>query len=265
MIKTAIKGSQTRPQTQQSRAPLVPKEVALLELPKDVIGQKVRVRRIDNPTGARRIEAIRQQVEMRTAALAQHRYFDLCRQKQIGRSQIMGVIEQLYCFSVFFERLLTLRIARYTSQMDPRVLTIARKHLSEEFGHADLFRRCLVDNGMSPDQVVRIRPKMFTRALYGYLSAIINHENEFVGNVAIMQAMESLGYQFFSATLPVLQHHKMMSTAMQAHSEDDEEHSKLGLEFAEQFDDDTLKMSLNTISDLYRLMGYVLDEWLADR
>jgi hypothetical protein len=77
--------------------------------------------------------------------------------------------------------------------------------------------------------------------------------------------MGSLGYQFFSATLPVLQHHKMMSVAMQQHSEDDEEHSQLGIEFAEQFDDDTLKTSLTTISDLYRLMGYVLDEWLADR
>jgi hypothetical protein len=204
-------------------------------------------------------------VTTRTAALAQHRYFELCRQKQIGRAQVMAIIEQLYCFSVFFERVLTLRIAKSTSHMDSRVLVIARKHLREEFGHAELFRSCLVANGMPMEHVARIKPKMFTRALYGYLTAIINHENEFVGNVAIMQAMESLGYQFFSATLPVLQHHRMMSAAMQQHSEDDEEHSRLGMEFAEQFDDDTLKTSLATISDLYRLMGYVLDEWLADR
>jgi hypothetical protein len=256
--------SQTRSQTSQSRAPLVPKEVALLQLPKDSIERQARARRIE-PARARRIEAIRREVETRTTALAQHRYFDLCREKQIGRVQVMGIIQQLYCFSVFFERLLTLRIARYTSQMDARVLVIARKHLREEFGHADLFRRCLIENGMPVEQVIKIQPKMFTRALYGYLTAIINHENEFVGNVAIMQAMESLGYQFFSATLPVLQHHKMMSTAMQAHSEDDEAHSQLGIEFAEHFDDDTLRMSLATISDLYRLMGYVLDEWLADR
>jgi len=262
MIKTGIKSIS---QTTQARAQIVPKEVALLQLPKDDIAQKARSRRVGQPGGAHRIEAIRREVATRTVALSQHRYFDLCRHKQIGRAQIMGVIQQLYCFSVFFERLLTLRIARYTSQMDTRVLGIARKHLREEFGHADLFRRCLIENGMPVEQVARIQPKMFTRALYGYLTAIINHENEFVGNVAIMQAMESLGYQFFSATLPVLQHHKMMSAAMQAHSEDDEEHSKLGLEFAEQFDDDTLKMSLTTISDIYRLMGYVLDEWLADR
>jgi len=224
----------------------------------------IRTPKADIP-GPHRIEAIKREVIAGTEAIGRHRYFELCGSKQLGRDELMQVIEQLYCFSVFFERLLTLRISRYSSDMDGRVLSMARSHLSEEFGHSILFFKCLSQNGKSIDDILRIRPKMFTRALYGYLSAIITHENEFIANVAIMQAMESLGLQFFSATLPVLEHHNMMSEAMRAHSEADEEHAQLGLEFAAEFDDRTLSKALATIRDIYRLMGFVLDEWLGDR
>jgi hypothetical protein len=221
--------------------------------------------RHDTRSGTNRIDAIRREVQAGTESIGRHRYFELCRSREIGRAQLMEIIGQLYCFSVFFERLLTLRIAYYSSNMDGRVLALARTHLKEEFGHASLFFKCLAENGMPVEEIKQIKPKMFTRAMYGYLAAIITHENEFVANIAIMQAMESLGWQFFSATLPVLEHHKMMSEAMKAHSEDDEEHSKLGLEFAEGFDDATLSTSVATIRDVYRLMGFVLDEWLGRR
>jgi hypothetical protein len=248
---------QSRPsQATSSRPSLIPKDVAILPIPKPEIANRIRPR-------WRKANALRREVTVRTEALQRHRYFELCRSKHISRPQMMEIIEQLYCFSVFFERLLTLRVARYTSNMDHRVLSMARSHLREEFGHAGLFLQCLVENGMSQEDARRIQPKMFTRALYGYLTSVINHENEYVANVAIMQAMESLGYLFFTATLPVMRHHKMASVAMEQHSADDEEHSKLGIEFAEEFDDETLTRSLATIADLYRLMGFVLDEWLG--
>jgi len=70
--------------------------VALLKLPKEGTEPPVRSRRTEHPVRLRRVEAIRSEVAARTAALARHRYFDLCRQKQIGRAQVMRIIEQLY-------------------------------------------------------------------------------------------------------------------------------------------------------------------------
>jgi hypothetical protein len=253
-----MRAQTTQTQITDSLSELPAQDVTVLRTPKSGILP-------ERTAGLQGVEAIRREVAAATETIGRHRYFELCRSKQISRPQLMEIIQQLYCFSVFFERLLTLRIARYTSNMDGRVLTMARKHLLEEFGHASLFFKCLAENGMPVDEIHQIKPKMFTRAMYGYLEAIITHENEFVANVAIMQAMESLGFQFFSATLPVLEHHKMMADAMVAHSEDDAEHSKLGLEFAEGFDDATLSTSVATIREVYRLMGFVLDEWLGRR
>jgi hypothetical protein len=155
-------------------------------------------------------------------------------------------------------------VAEYTSAMDPRVIQIARKHLREEIGHAGLFLDCLAANGVSREQTALLAPKMFTKAMFGYLVTTIQHENEYVSNVAIMQVMESIGYHFFSATLQVMRAHDMMADAMQEHSEDDQEHAYLGIELAAHFDDDTMQDCRRIVGDIYRLMRFVLDEWLGE-
>ncbi len=214
-------------------------------------------------SGAGKIAALQAAIDAKNAALLNHRYFRLCRTKEMSRKQIIEIVKQLYCFSVFFERLLTRRIAEYSTAMDARVIEIARKHLREEIGHAGLFLHCLEANGVPVDEVTRVTPKMFTKAMFGYLTATIQHENEYVSNVAIMQVMESIGYHFFSATLEVMRRHDLMADAMVEHTEDDQEHAHLGVELAAQFADRTMRDCTRVIGDLYRLMGFVLDEWLG--
>ena len=195
--------------------------------------------------------------------LLSHRYFEHCRAGNIERGQLIEIIKQLYCFSVFFERLLTMRISRYSSQMDERILEAAREHLREEIGHAELFQICLLENGVSPEDTNAAMPRMFTKALFGYLVATVMHENEYVTNVAMMQVMEGIGLAFFQATLELMKRHQLMSAVMQQHTEDDQEHWSIGLELADEFDPETMADCHRVIDDLYRLMGHVLDEWLA--
>jgi pyrroloquinoline quinone (PQQ) biosynthesis protein C len=220
-------------------------------------------RPLPSPVGGANAATIEAQVATQNKALLDHRYFRLCRNGELARAQVLDVIKQLYCFSVFFERLLTLRIARYSSTMDARLLTEARKHLREEIGHADLFHRCLTSNGVSAAEVAGLTPKMFTKALFGYLMATVLHEHEYVANVAIMQVMETIGLHFFKATMPVLKTHRMMATAMRLHTEADEHHSKIGLDLAVDFEPPIMDDCCRVIRDLYRLMGYALDEWLT--
>jgi thiaminase len=199
----------------------------------------------------------------RQNSLLAHRYFQLCRDGELDRVQLIEIVKQLYCFSVFFERLLTLRISRYSSNMDPRILKAARQHLREEIGHAELFQRCLLSNGVSQADMNAVLPRMFTKSLFGYLLATILHENEYVVNVALMQVMEGIGHGFFKATLEVMKSHGMFTTVMQQHSEEDGQHARIGLELADEFDRRTLDDCHRVIEDLYQLMGHVLDEWLA--
>ena len=208
------------------------------------------------------LESIRECIAECDSHLLVHRYFTLCEQGAIDREAILEIVKQLYCFSVFFERILTRRIAEFSSVKDHRVVQIARGHLKEEIGHAMLFEQCLVQNGFPAEQVPHIAPKMFTKALFGYLLATVQHENEYVTNIAIMQVMESIGYHFFRATLSVLRDHGMMSAAFAEHSEADEDHRSLGLDLVSSFDAHTLADSRRIIQDVYRLMGFVLDEWL---
>jgi len=92
-------------------------------------------------------ELIRSFVNKGLGELLQHNYFERCRKGDIGREQLLTIVEQLYCFSVFFERILTRRITHYSSTMRYDVLKLARNHLKEEVGHAELFRMCLLANG----------------------------------------------------------------------------------------------------------------------
>jgi hypothetical protein len=202
-------------------------------------------------------------VASETETLLGHRYFQLCHRQAITREQAIEIVKQLYCFSVFFERIITRRISRYSSAMDHRLLRIARGHLREELGHPDLFHDCLQRNGMSLADIAEVTPKMFTKALFGYLLATLEYENEYVTNVAILQVMENIACHFFRATLPVMEGHELTSTAFRQHSEDDEEHATLGLDLAASFDLETMGDCQRIVEDLHRLMGFVLDEWLS--
>lgn len=212
-----------------------------------------------------RIAEVKNLIQAKNAQLLEHEYFRLCRENQLTRGQLMDVVRQLYCFSVFFERLLARRIAEYSSAMDPRVITMAREHMREEIGHAQMFADTLRSNGASSAEIDRLEPAMFTKAMFGYLTVTIQHENEFVSNVAIMQVMESIGYHFFTATLGVMRSHDMLADAMLQHSEDDEHHSELGLDLIAELDSRTMRDCKRVIEDVYRLMSYVLNEWLGMR
>ena len=212
---------------------------------------------------ADQVTHIRQLIERNNQKLLEHRYFRLCASTAITRDQMLEIAKQLYCFSVFFERLLARRITEYSSDRDPQVLALARTHMREEIGHAELFRQCLEANGVAPDEVLSIAPAMFTKAMFGYLTVTVQHENEYVTNVAIMQVMESIGYHFFSATLILMRTHGMLAQAMAEHSESDIEHANLGVELIADFDETTMRDCCRTIEDIYRLMPLVFDEWLA--
>ena len=209
------------------------------------------------------VRALRELIESKNQALIGHRYFRLCEGGELGRAQMLEVVKQLYCFSVFFERLLTRRITEYSSRGDQQLLQMAREHLREELGHSELFRVCLINNGIRVDDVRAIEPKMFTKAMFGYLVATIQHENEYVTNVAIMQVMESIGYLFFSRTLQAMDAHQLSADALVQHTEADEHHPEMGWDFVPSFDENTMADCRRVVGDVYRLMGFTLDEWLG--
>src|SRR6478609_7354877 len=117
---------------------------------------------------------LRDLIKTKNDALMQHRYFQLCRTNGISRSGTLELMKQLYCFSVFYERLLAKRIVTHHSKRDDRVLAIARHHLREEVGHPELFREALRANGVSESELETLSPRMFTKALFGYLSATVD-------------------------------------------------------------------------------------------
>ena len=210
-----------------------------------------------------RVGYIQQLIADSNERLLGHEYFRRCRAGEISRRELLEIVKQLYCFSVFFERLLARRIAEYSSDRDFRVIQMARRHMREEIGHAQLFHDCLVANGVPETELAQLSPAMFTKAMFGYLAVTISHENEFVSNIAIMQVMESIGYHFFAATLKVMQEQNMLAEPMEQHTEDDEEHAHWGVEFIREFDRSTMQDVTRVIDDLYRLMTFVLSEWLG--
>jgi pyrroloquinoline quinone (PQQ) biosynthesis protein C len=214
-------------------------------------------------SGPAKMRRMRELIRMKNEALLSHRYFRMCRAKELEQRQLMHVLKQVYCFSTFFERLLTRRVTEYPNHRDPRVLKIARDHLRNEMGHVDLFRQCLLENGVAQDEIAAVAPKMFTKAMFGYLTTTILHENEYVTNVAMMQVMESIGYYFFKETLSVMQRQAMSAAAFADHVEADEHHLEEGFELIAQFDRETTEHAVSVIEDLYRLMEFMLDEWLG--
>ena len=209
------------------------------------------------------IATLKVHIAVETERLLEHRYFQLCRTGSLGRAQMIGVLKELYCFSTFFERILTLRIARHSTNTDSRTLDVAREHLAEEMGHVTMFRDCLLASGVCPDELKGLAPKTLTKALYGYLLATVLHENDYVINVAVTQVMETIGEHFFRATSAAMKVHRLATRAVDEHAEEDGGHASLGMELAALFDDQTMQDSRRVIADLYRLMPIVFDEWLG--
>jgi hypothetical protein len=197
----------------------------------------------------------------RLQGLLSHPYFEACRSGTIERDRVIRIIKQLYCQSVFFERIITLRLARFTSRTPPEIVRTARRHLQEEIGHPGMFLECLAANGATQAEIDAITPSMMTKTLFGYLLATIEYEREEVSNVAVFQVMESAAYHFFSATLGLMRLHGFSLRGFEEHASADEDHSTLGSDVIAQFDAATMKDSRRIIADLFRLMTITLDEW----
>jgi hypothetical protein len=213
--------------------------------------------------GATQVREFRKLLKSKNEALREHKYFRMCRNQELSPQHIVEVVKQLYCFSVFFERLLTRRITEYSTHRDQRILDLAREHLREEIGHTRLFHDCLARNGTNPEEIANVAPKMFTKALFGYLSTTLQHENEYVANVAIMQVMESIGFYFFTETSNAMKAHGMADEAITHHVEADEHHPEIGADLVADFDEATMANSVRVVHDIYRLMAFVLDEWMG--
>ena len=194
--------------------------------------------------------------------LLDHPYFKTCQRGDISKPQMVQIMKNLYGFSVYFERILTRRISHYNSRMDHELLLIAKKHLREEIGHADMFRDSLLSNGVSATEIRDIEPTRYTKAIFGYLLATIEYENEYVTNIAVIQVLELIGYHFFTTTLEVMKKNGFSSSAFQAHSDDDTTHSLLGLEHCAAMDEVSLKDCKRVILDLFGLFHDMLSEWL---
>src|SRR6187455_2178759 len=94
----------------------------------------------DAPNGdPRKIIEIRDLINDKMGILLRHRYFWASRSGALSREQLLEITKQIYCFSIFYERLLTRRISCYSSNMDRDLLRRAREHMMKEVGHADLF------------------------------------------------------------------------------------------------------------------------------
>ncbi len=201
-------------------------------------------------------------LDQQMAALLDHPYFQACRLGTISPAHMLKIMKNLYGFSVYFERLLTRRISHYNSQMNEDLLRIAKQHLREEIGHSDLFRDCLMQNGVDAVEISAIQPTRYTKAIFGYLLATIEYENEYVTNIAVIQVLEIIGFHFFSATLKVMQKCGFSANAFQAHSEDDAGHLLLGLENCADMDEPTQKDCKRVILDLFGLFDDMFTEWM---
>lgn len=211
------------------------------------------------------IQIIQSLITEKMSQLLKHPYFLACKNNSLDTNQLIGIIKNLYSFSIFFERILTRRISLYTNQMNDELLIIARQHLREEIGHVELFRECLLRNGVNAEEISLITPSRYGKAIFGYLLATIEYENEYVTNVALIQVMELVALHFFNTTLEVMIKNDLYADAFKIHGEDDSSHALLGLEHYNQMDARSLRDCQRIISDLFGLFDDMLTEWLEVR
>ena len=69
--------------------------------------------------------------------------------------------------------------------MDPRVIQMARDHMREEIGHAQMFADSAARERHNECRGRQARAGDVYQGLFGYLTVTIQYENEFVSNVAI--------------------------------------------------------------------------------
>jgi hypothetical protein len=222
-----------------------------------------RIEWTDSPNGdPKKIIAIRDLINDKMGILLRHRYFWACRSGSLSREKLLEIMKQFYCFSILYERLLTRRISGYSSNMNRDLLRVAREHMKKEVGRVDLFAQSLLDNGIPPEELQNIVPGTFTRAIFGYLMTTLEYENEFVSNIAIIQVMETIGMYFFEATHYAMQVQGLQCAALESHADSKVEHSNLGMESFAFLDDQSMMDGKQVIEDLFRLMKFMLDEWM---
>ena len=57
--------------------------------------------------------------------------------------------------------------------------------------------------------------------------------------------------------------HELSADALVQHTEADEHHPEMGWDFVPSFDENTMADCQRVVEDVYRLMGFTLDEWLG--
>jgi hypothetical protein len=211
----------------------------------------------------RKVEEISEIIKRGLESLTRHRYFEACRTNAFEAPQLLAALKQVYCTSIFFERMVTRRLGGFSSRTPYKTLADARKHIIEEAGHPEMFRECLLKNGVSVEELDAIMPSTFTKALYGYFLATLEHEREEVSSVALYQVMETAGHLFFQAMVPVMRHHGQDLAAFMVHAELDTEHGELGLADCAFFDDATMADCRRVLGDIFRLMLLTLDDWVS--
>jgi hypothetical protein len=208
-----------------------------------------------------KVDEIRTLMDEKIGLMLRHRFFWACQSGALSRDQIIEILEQIYSFWILFERLLARRISGYSSHRYPELLEAAQRHLKEEFGKADMIRQCLIDNGVTPEELQHIQPSTFTRAASGYLIATLEYENELVSNLAIMQVMESIRIYIIEATLYIMQVRHLNLSVLELVKGDDKR-VNTGINFYSFLDDRSLADSKRIIEDLFHIMKFTFDDWL---
>jgi thiaminase len=206
---------------------------------------------------------VRQLVQLRLQEFLSHTYFAQCEDGSLPRPTVLKIVQQLYCMSTFFVRILTRRLSHFSSLTSPSLVSASREHLLDEIGHPEMFLRCLRDNGTSDGEIEAITPSCFLKALFGYLIATLEYEREQVVTVALFQVMETAALHYFTRTMELMQKLELHVEAVGEHVEADVGHADIGLEPDVLFDERTMNDIRRVTNDLFQLMEAALDEWLV--
>jgi hypothetical protein len=209
-------------------------------------------------------DLIRGEVDRQVEKLLKTPFFTACRAGRVGRPEMLAILPQLYTFSLYFERIITRRVATYSTRAEPVLLEKAREHMVDEIGHARMFHDVLRSVGWSSERIEAIKPSGMTKAVFGYMLATIDYDDALVTNVAIMQVLETIGQHFFSHSLEIMKELGLPLKSMQAHTEADDEHSLIGYDLYDQMDAKTLDHALHVVRELFSLMARMITSWLKD-
>lgn len=236
--------------------------VPLMPAPAELTSGATRSLLQKNSEGQRKLAEILKLVDGHMESLLRHDYFQACRAGALGRSQMVTILQQLYCFSRLFERLITRRLATLSPRAPESIIDVARQHIRDEIGHPAMFRRVLLDLGMTREECNRLVPSAHTMALYGYMLVLMEDESEIVFSVAMFQFLEAAGFQFFNAMLPLIAQIGEARHAFVEHAEHDAGHEMMGLEDVILFDEQVRVDCQRVLPNLFCLAENVLKEWM---